>query len=189
MKESVFIKENADKWKHYEAVLKNRSSARADDVADIYIRVTDDLSYASTFYPNSKSTAYLNQLSRSFHAGIYQNRLERYSRFISFFTVEIPKAVYEGHRQLLYSFLFFMGAILIGGVSTAYDDTFARAILSDEYVNQTQQNIDDGDPMAIYKSSAPGNMFFGIAMNNVYVSFLAFVYGIFLSVGAVWLLI
>jgi uncharacterized membrane protein SpoIIM required for sporulation len=189
MKESVFVKENAEKWKRFESIIKDRSHAGADEIAENYIKVTDDLSYAATFYADSKSTAYLNQLSRSFHNGIYKNKLEKYSRFITFFTTEIPLAVYQSHRQMLYAFLFFMGAVLVGVVSTANDDSFARAILSDEYVNVTLANIAKGDPMAIYKGSSPGAMFLGISTNNIYVAFLAFISGIFFSVGTVIMLL
>jgi uncharacterized membrane protein SpoIIM required for sporulation len=186
MKEAAFVKQNAEKWKHFEAVIKSRRPGHADELANDYISVTDDLAYAATFYPDSKTTTYLNQLSRSFHAGIYRNKKERASRFIGFFTREIPQAIFESHRQLLYSLLFFMIAVAIGLVSSAYDHNFPRIIMGDEYVNMSLKNIHHGDPMAVYKKMEPGSMFLGIALNNIYVSFLAFIYGIFLSVGTVY---
>src|ERR1019366_7252297 len=103
MKESVFVKQNAEKWKQFEAIVKDRSKGTADEIADNYIRVTDDLAYAATFYPDSNTTRYLNQLSRSFHASIYQNKREKASRFLAFFKTEIPQAVFEGHRQIFYA--------------------------------------------------------------------------------------
>lgn len=188
MKEAAFVKQNAERWKHFENIIKNRRADYADELANGYIMVTDDLAYASTFYPDSKTTHYLNQLSRSFHAGIYKNKKERASRIISFFSTEIPRAVFESHRQLFYSFVFFMVAVIIGIVSSKFDRNFPRVILGDQYVNMTLKNIQHGDPMAVYKSDSQLEMFFFIAINNIYVTFKAFVYGIFLSVGTVYFL-
>ena len=186
MKEAAFVKQNVEKWKHFETVIKTRQTGHADELASDYISVTDDLAYAATFYPGSNTTKYLNQLSRSFHAGIYRNKKERASRIIGFFTREIPQAVFESHRQLFYSFLFFMVAVAIGLVSSAYDHNFPRIIMGDEYVNMSLKNIKQGDPLAVYKSMEPGGMFLGIAINNIYVAFKTFVLGIFLSIGTVY---
>jgi uncharacterized membrane protein SpoIIM required for sporulation len=185
MKEAAFVKENAEKWKDYEALIKGRTGMNADELANNYIRVTDDLAYSSTFYADSKTTRYLNQLSRSFHAGIYKNKKERFSRIKGFFMREIPEAVLASHRQLFYSFLFFMLAVVVGTVSTAYDHSFPRVILGDEYVDMTLKNIKEGDPLAVYKRTEPAGMFVGIAVNNIRVSIVAFVAGIFLSVGTI----
>jgi uncharacterized membrane protein SpoIIM required for sporulation len=189
MKEAAFVKENGEKWKAFEASMKGRNSMNADELANDYIIVTDDLAYSSTFYPDSKTTHYLNQLSRSFHAGIYQNKKERFSRFISFFKREIPEAVLASHRQLLYALLFFLVAVAVGVISTAYDRNFPRVVMGDEYVNMSLRNIRHNDPMAVYKSMEPGGMFVGIAINNIKVSFFIFVAGIFLSAPCVLLLI
>jgi uncharacterized membrane protein SpoIIM required for sporulation len=189
MKEAAFVKQNADKWKRYEAIIKSRRPGHADELANDYISVTDDLAYASTFYPDSNTTRYLNQLSRSFHSGIYRNKKESASRIIGFFTTEIPRAVFESHRQLLYSFLFFLIAVVIGLVSSAYDHNFPRIIMGDGYVNMSLKNIRHGDPMGVYKSMEPGGMFLGIAINNIFVSLKGFVLGIFLSIGSVYFII
>jgi uncharacterized membrane protein SpoIIM required for sporulation len=82
-----------------------------------------------------------------------------------------------------------MISVLIGVFSAASDDTFVRLILGDSYVNQTIENIESGDPMAIYKSGGSLFSFIAITMNNVYVSFLAFIAGILLSVGTVYVLL
>ena len=189
MKESAFVKENTARWKAFEAQIKGRKHIRADDLAANYISITDDLAYASTFYPDSNTTRYLNQLSHSFHAGIYKNKRERLSRFITFFTREVPEAIHHSHPQLLYSLAFFLIAVFIGVISSVYDTDFPRIILGNEYVDMSLKNIKHGDPMAVYKGLNPGSMFVGIAVNNIRVSFVAFVMGITLSVGTVYFLL
>ena len=77
-----------------------------------------------------------------------------------------------------------MLSIGIGALSAAHDDTFVRLILGDAYVNMTLNNIEQGDPMAVYKSMHQSDMFFAITFNNVRVSFMAFVMGLLISVGS-----
>lgn len=76
----------------------------------------------------------------------------------------------------------------IGVLSAAKDETFVRLILGDTYVNQTIANIEKGDPMAIYKSQGQADMFMGITINNIKVSFMAFVAGVLFSLGTAWIL-
>ena len=67
-------------------------------------------------------------------------------------------------------------------------EDFVRIILGDSYVNQTLENIDKGDPMAIYKSAGETSMFFAITINNIRVSFMCFVLGALFSLGTVFFL-
>jgi uncharacterized membrane protein SpoIIM required for sporulation len=48
----------------------------------------------------------------------------------------------------------------------------------------TQQNIDKGDPMGVYRNTESSMMFIGIFANNIRVSFLAFIAGILGSIPA-----
>jgi uncharacterized membrane protein SpoIIM required for sporulation len=69
------------------------------------------------------------------------------------------------------------------------DENFKNYILGDSYVSMTLQNIAKGDPMAVYKSDGAYGMFLGITLNNIFVSFRAFVMGIFTSIATAFLLI
>lgn len=188
MRESAFLKKNTPKWHEFEQLLSEQQP-NPDQLADLFVRVTDDLSYARTHYPESKTVSYLNTLAAKVHLSIYRNRKEKKSRFLDFWKYELPHLFYSVHKQLLYSFVIFTVAVLIGVVSTAHDETFVRLILGDAYVNQTLANIEAGDPMAIYKSQDGTNMFFGITFNNIKVAFIAFVFGIFLSFGTGYILL
>ena len=66
----------------------------------------------------------------------------------------------------------------LGALSAAYDDTFVRACWATSYVNQTLENIQRGDPMAIYKSDEETSMFLFITFNNIKVALTAFAMGI-----------
>ena len=57
-------------------VRKLNSSWRTEDpdeLADLFIQLTDDLAYARTNYPKADVTVYLNNLSTKVHQYIYRN--------------------------------------------------------------------------------------------------------------------
>jgi uncharacterized membrane protein SpoIIM required for sporulation len=180
MREVVFVQKNQDKWIQFE---KN-PPVDADEMAATFIELTDDLSYARTFYPDSNTERYLNQLAGKYYLDIYKNRKQSYKRFITFWKTELPLVFYGAQRQLLLAFVIFAVAMLAGAFSSAHDEDFVRLILGDSYVNMTLENIRNGDPMAVYKGGNPDFMFLHIMVNNIRVAFLAFVSGIFLSAGA-----
>jgi uncharacterized membrane protein SpoIIM required for sporulation len=183
LKEITFLKQNADKWQQFESLITTKGGSDPDLMADLFIQLTDDLSYAKTNYPKAKTTQYLNSLAARVHQEIYKNKKEKKSRIITFWKYELPFIFKNSHKQLLYSFIIFGVAVLIGVVSSAYDDSFVRLILGDSYVNMTIENINKGDPMAVYKDMHQVTMFLGITLNNIYVAFDCFVWGIFFSFG------
>ena len=52
MKEAVFVKRNTEKWQEYESTPTNDP----DQLTERFIELTDDLSYARTFYPKANVT-------------------------------------------------------------------------------------------------------------------------------------
>lgn len=186
MREAAFIKQNKEKWNDIDT--KGQSNPDADDLADNFIELTDDLSYARTFYPNSQTEKYLNRITSKYFIGIYKYRKRDSGRFLRFWKEELPMVMYRQRKNMLYSFLFLTLGFIIGAFSASQDDSFVRLILGDSYVNMTLENIEKGDPMAVYKSSDSAPMFFAISTNNIRVAFLAFIAGIVFSVGTVYIL-
>jgi uncharacterized membrane protein SpoIIM required for sporulation len=189
VKEITFLKQNADKWQEFESLVTTKGVTNPDLMADLFIQVTDDLSYSKTHYPKSKTTKYLNGIASRVHQEIYKNKKEKKSRISYFWKYELPFAFKNSHKQLLYAFIIFTVGMLIGIVSSAYDDTFVRLIMGDSYVNMTLENIEKGDPLAVYKKMNQIDMFLGITVNNIYVSFLCFILGIAFSLGTGWMLL
>ncbi|RYE17507.1 MAG: stage II sporulation protein M, partial [Sphingobacteriaceae bacterium] len=185
MREALFIKQNSAKWKQYEAM----QTPDPDELAKRFISLTDDLAYAKTFYPQSKTTAYLNGLTARLHQSIYKNKKEKSNRFILFWTQELPLLFKQYEKQLLYAFLFTVVFTLMGIISAKYDNNFVRLILGEGYVNMTNANIAKGDPFGVYKHENEFSMFFTIALNNIFVSFRCFISGVFFSLGTVYMLI
>jgi uncharacterized membrane protein SpoIIM required for sporulation len=188
LKEITFLKQNADKWQQFESLIDKKGHTDPDLMADLFIQLTDDLSFSKTHYPKSKTTQYLNAVAARVHQEIYKNKKEKRNRILVFWKYELPFLFRNSHRHLLTAFIIFTVAMLIGAVSSANDDSFVRLILGDSYVNMTLENIDKNDPMAVYKSMNQTDMFLAITLNNVYVSFLCFVLGIVFSVGTGYML-
>lgn len=181
MKEVVFINKNKDRWSAFEKFLNGSKGIHPDELAEHYIQLTDDLAYVQTFYPKSNLVNYLNTLASRAHQTIYGNKKEQKSRFVDFFRYEVPLAIRQSHRQLFYSLIIFVVAITLGFMSSLLDDSFANLILGDRYVNMTLDNIENEDPMAVYKGHSQGAMFLMIGSNNIRVAIYAYLLGIFAS--------
>lgn len=188
MREAAFVKQNKEKWIGFENSLTLTLKNNPDELADQYIQLTNDLAYAQTYYPDSKTLTYLNSLATQAHQKIYINKKESKSRLISFWKYEFPLFFIQYHKTLLYTFLVFLTATGIGVLSSLYDDSFVRLILGDSYVNETMHNIASGDPTAIYKGGSNWGSFLGITINNIRVAFIAFALGALTPVGTAYVL-
>lgn len=174
MREALFIKRNEEKWNQYQ----QEPADDPDGQAERFITLLDDLAYSKTFYPQSKVTRWINGIATGIYQSIYQNKKEKYTRLLTFWTTELPLVLRKYHRTMLFTFLFFVLCIAIGALSSAKDDTFVKAILGEDYVAMTEENISKGDPFGVYRDDSKFNMFVRIAVNNIRVSFLAYVSGI-----------
>jgi uncharacterized membrane protein SpoIIM required for sporulation len=183
MRETEFIRQNKDKWQRYEAALE-RDDQDPELLKQLYIHTTDDLSYSRTFYPNRSVRVYLNGLAQRTFLQLYRGRRGEAGRFFTFWTDELPRVVHAQRRPLLIALATFVLAMLIGIVSYRIDDQFAATILGQTYVDMTAANIEGGDPMAVYKQTAPFEMSLRITFNNIFVALLTFVSGAFFAVGA-----
>ncbi|MBN1252404.1 MAG: stage II sporulation protein M [Bacteroidales bacterium] len=189
MKEIAFINSNINRWKKFEKDIDSKLDKNPDEIAALYIQITDDLSYCRTFYPESNTLSYLNQLASKAHLNIYKNKKENKNKLKIFWKYEFPLILYT-HKKFIYiSLIIFLISALIGSLSAANDNTFVRLILGDQYVDMTIDNIQKGDPMAVYKQAIQTDMFLAITFNNIKVSFMAFIMGIFIAFGTVYILL
>ena len=183
MREVAFIKQNKEKWLDFEKAIFGKTLKNPDELASLYIHLVNDLSYAQTYYPKSKTILYLNNLAAKAFQKIYKTKREDTNRFVHFWKIEVPLIVYEYRRYVMYAFIIFLSFVSIGALSAAFDDTFVRLILGDHYVNMTLENIEAGDPVAVYKSGSNWGSAIGITLNNLYVGMQSFIYGVFGGIG------
>lgn len=188
MKESKFVDQNKAKWQDYERDLRNKES-RAARLSQLFIQVTDDLSYARTFYKNRSVKIYLNGLAQKLFNDLYRNQTGSWAAFIRFWKFDLPMLIHDCRKEFRISFIVFLLAFGIGVLSSYYDLNFARLILGERYVEMTIQNIKNNDPLAVYKDGDKTFMFLYITFNNLRVALETFVLGCFFSIGTLFRLI
>lgn len=172
----------------FEQILAGQSKD-AEKLHDLFVQVTDDLSFSRTFYSNRSVRVYLNGLAQAAFALIYKNRRTHNNHFLHFWMEELPQLVWEARREFALSFGIFVLSLLIGALSCTMDGHFAEVVLGEDYVAMTKANIESGDPMAVYKGRGQLSMSVGITINNLVVAFLAFVMGAFFIVGTILILV
>lgn len=187
MREIAFIKQNKEKWLDFELAIFGKAKKNPDELANLYIQMMNDLAYAQTYYPKSKTVVYLNYLASQIYQNIYKTKRTEKNRIKQFFITEVPLLLYEYRRYLLYAFVLFFATVAMGVVSAKYDENFVRLILGDGYVNMTLENIKKGNPVAVYKSGSNWGSFIGITMNNLYVGARCYLYGIFGGIGTFYI--
>jgi len=188
MREVAFIKQNKENWLEFEQAIFGKAKKNPDELASLYIHLVNDLSYAQTYYPKSKTVTYLNHLAAITYQKIYKTKREETNRLVHFYKTDVPLIVYRNRRYILYAFLLFFAFVALGALSASKDDTFVRLILGDAYVNSTLENIKDGNPMAVYKGGSNWGSAIGITLNNLKVGALSFVTGVAGGLGTIYFL-
>lgn len=188
MRETNFINQNKSKWIQFEKVLKEKKKD-PEELSNLFIEITDDLSYSRTFYPNRSVRVYLNNVAQRVFYNIYKNRKGRFKRFLNFWTNDVPQILFESRFDLLLAFVIFSLAVAIGVFSSIMEPDFPRIILGDAYVEMTYENIKNGKPMSVYQDPDQTGMFMSIALNNLRVAFITFALGLLFGGGTLYILL
>ncbi len=183
MKETSFINQNKKKWAKFEKMSKTQQND-PDEMSQLFVEITDDLSFARTHYPKRSVRVYLNSLAQRVFHDLYKKKREPFSKFIKFWTTDLPLEMYRARKNLLVAFLIFAIGMLIGIVSTYDNEDFLGSVIGDGYVAMAEQNIADGKPMNVYGHGPESLSFGNIAINNMRVAFMTFVLGFFFSLGS-----
>ena len=183
MTEIQFIRQNKDKWTALQELCKSPSDYEPDELASAYGELTTDLAYAQTHFAQAPITVYLNDMTSSLHMQIYRKRPFSWRHVARFMTYDVPLSLYKCRRALLVAFVVFAVGAVLGAISQVVDPRFARTVMGDFYMNMTEENIRQGTPMAVYDQMSPPDMFLGITFNNVFVSLLTYVCGLFTVFG------
>lgn len=191
MREAAFIKQNKEKWLEFEKLLYSSSDNKPERLAELFIQINNDLAYAQTYYPKSNVIKYLNGIAVTAYHKIY-GKSKAGNGFKSFWSYEVPMIMYQYRNYFYFSFAVFFLMVIIGVFSSIYEPEFVRSFLGDDYVNMTEDNIAKGDPLAVYNNTTTFgdfNSFFMIALNNLRVGMMAFIYGIAGGVGSLYFML
>lgn len=182
MKETAFIEQNKEKWKRFQELTASNESD-PEEISNLYSDITADLSYAQTFYNRRTVRVYLNQIAQGIHNLVHKERSESLKKFISVWKVSLPIEIYRSRKHLLFACCMFVFWAIVGAITTDYNPDFPRTIMGNGYVEQTLENIKNGDPLAIYHSNNQLTMFFEITLNNIKVAFYTFIFGVVFTIG------
>lgn len=188
MREARFIKKNVDKWTKYQ----QEDTQDPDELADRFVSLLDDLSYAKTFYPQSKVARWINGIAANIYQSIYQNRKEKYSRIWLFWKYELPLLFRQYHKVFLFTLLLFSAIVFIGVLSSVEDPSYAADFFNNKvqrgYYDETISRIRKGDPFGVYKDDNKFSMLVRIAFNNISVAFKMVVAGLLFGIGTIMLM-
>lgn len=187
MRESQFISTNKDKWKSIDEKVKSGNMS-AKDLEEAYIELSEDLSLARTRYPNRSVRVYLNnQLSFLYRKIFLSNRFS-FKSIGRFYSLTVLKSAALAKNFLLASLLILGLGFATGWIGSLADKDFGEMVLGEHYMSITNSNIENGDPLGIYKYEDANSMFFGIFKNNFKVALLFIAFGALAIVGTVYLL-
>lgn len=178
MREALFIKKNKDRWER----IQHLPAQDADEMASDFTQLVNDLAYSKTFYPSSKITQYINTQASRIYLDIYKNRKEESNRLVTFWKYDVPLTVRKHHGIIFFAFIIFTLFFCVGFFSSARDPDFISDVLGEGYVRQTEENIENGNPLGIYNSGNPVLAWLGIMINNISVSFMYFAKGLSLGI-------
>lgn len=188
MKESEFIEQNKQKWVDFENNL-SKKDVSPEKTSKLFVQITDDLSYARTFYKNRSVKNYLNGIAKLLFNDINKSKKNRFAAFSHFWKTDLPLTLYVSRRPMLISLVVFVACFILGVVTSIYDPEFAKTILSSGYIDMTNENIANGDAMAVYKSDGEMETFLPIFLNNIKIDFMTFFAGIFMSIGTLLIMV
>lgn len=188
MREVAFIKQNKEKWLAIERIIQENEKKNPDELSRLYINLINDLSFAQTYYPKSKVTVYLNDLSAQIFQKVYKTKRIEKNRFWAFFSEEVPLLVYKYRTYLAVAFLFFALFVGVGVLSSIYDKEFAQLILGTDYVHMTIENIEKDNAVGVYQSGSNWGTAIMIIFNNLIVGAKLYLYGVFFCVGTLYAL-
>jgi uncharacterized membrane protein SpoIIM required for sporulation len=174
LREALFIKKNKERWEK----VQKQPAEDADEMAKDFTQLVDDLGYAKTFYPGSQVTRYINGQASKIYLTIYKNRKEENNRLVTFWKYDLPLTIRRHHVIMLFSFILFVLFFAVGFFSSIHDPGFVRDVLGDSYVDMTEDNIADGNPLGVYSHGNAVLAWLGIMINNITVSFMYFVKGL-----------
>ena len=177
MREALFIKKHKEKWEK----AQQAPPGDADEMANNFTELVNDLAYAKTFYPSSKVTQFINGQASKVYLNIYKNRKEESNRIVDFWRYDLPLTIRKHHRVIFFMFILFCVFFLVGFFSTRQDENFARQVLDtpgSSYVDKTIENIENGNPFGVYQHGNSFLSWMGIMINNIIVALVYFSEGI-----------
>ena len=190
MNEEQFIKTNSDAWKKLEVLyilinkrgIKKLPSKEVVNFLHIFRQCSHNLAYASTHYPKSNVLSYLNLLVSKCHNHIYSVKKISAGSLIKYIIYDFPKLLKENRRYILISFSFFAIGVILSMILVLINVDNANLFLPQNMIASIKGGSSGGKQWNYPLMSSY------IMVNNISISLKAFVMGITLGIGTIYVL-
>lgn len=190
MKEEQFIKTNSDTWRKLEAfsLIINKKGVKtlhSEDVVkflQIFRHCSNNLAYATTHYPKSNIVSYLNSLVSKCHNHVYAVKKISFSSLRKYITYDFTMLLKKYKWFVISSFSFFALGVILSMILVLINVNNARMFLPQDLIS-TIKNGNSGPKQWNYPLMSSY-----IMVNNISVSLKAFVMGITLGIGTIYVL-
>lgn len=186
-----YVLENSAEWARLEELVEQANKRRyklqgaeLDELLNRYQRASTHLSHVRTTYADPQVTARLTRVVAGARAVIYGTQPRAGGAVRTFFRSTFPAAVWSARRFILISALAFFLPAIATGVWVANSDAALNAAAPPALRESYIQN----DFEAYYSSAPAAEFATEVLVNNIYVSFLAFVIGIAWAVPTIAIL-
>lgn len=190
MKQEIFIQRNSNTWRELETLsnkiikkgIKALSSKEVKEFLYVFRQTSHHLSYVKTYYPNSNLVRYLNSLVSKCHNNIYAVEKSSPKQLLNYILTGFPKLCSKYNYYILSSFGFFAFGLILSLILVLFN--------ADNAVIFLPQNIIEG-VKGSHSNSGNWNyplMSSYIMTNNISVALKAFVLGITLGLGTIYVL-
>ncbi|MBU3074518.1 stage II sporulation protein M [Clostridium estertheticum] len=190
MKEEQFIKINSDTWRELEdfSIIINKKGVKklpSEDVVkflQIFRSCSHNLAYATTHYPKSKVVSYLNSLVSKCHNHVYAVKKISPSSLIKYITYDFPLLLKKYKWFIISSFSFFALGVILSMILVLINVNNASMFLPSDLISTIKSG--NSGPKQWNSPLMSSN----IMVNNISVSLKAFVMGITLGIGTIYVL-
>jgi uncharacterized membrane protein SpoIIM required for sporulation len=191
LKEEQFIKTNTNTWRELEGFsiainkkgVKSLPSNEVKKFLSTFRLCSHHLAYARTHYPDSSVVNYLNSLISKCHSHIYAVKRTSPSQLFKYIGYEFPTLLKEHKWFVLSSFAFFAFGVLLSLILVLGNTDNANIFLPAAMIESVKSGTAGGGGQWNYPLMSSYIMF-----NNISVSLRAFVFGITLGLGTIYVL-
>ncbi|MBU3144268.1 stage II sporulation protein M [Clostridium sp. CF012] len=190
MKEEQFIKLNSDTWRELETLstiinkkgLKILPSKDVKKFLSIFRQSSHHLAYARTHYPSSSVVSYLNSLINKCHSHVYPVKKIPPGILLKYIARDFPRLLKEYRWFIICSFSFFAVGFLLSMLLVLVNVDNASMFLPENLIATIKSGKSGGGQWNYPLMSSY------IMVNNISVSLKAFVMGISLGIGTIYVL-
>jgi uncharacterized membrane protein SpoIIM required for sporulation len=190
LREEQFIKSNSNIWRELQDLsviikkngIKSLSSKDVNRFLHVFRLCSHDLAYARTHYAESSVVEYLNSLISDCHSYVYAVKKISPWQVVTYITYGFPKRLKEYRWYVLCSFGIFAFGLVLSLLMTLYNGDNASMFLPQTIIDSAKSGKSGGGQ---WNSPLMSSY---IMVNNITISLKAFVLGITLGLGTIYVL-